>query len=334
MNVTFTPPFGDNQTLSVGGNQTSNAAIYARGLTKTYRAEGGYREKLALDGLTIEVPRGCIFGLLGPNGAGKSTFINILAGTVMKSAGHVSVWGTSLDHNPRQLRANIGIVPQELNIDVYFTPRELLEFTAGMYGVPRAERRTDQLLDVVGLSDKADAYARTLSGGMRRRLLVAKAMVHQPPVLVLDEPTAGVDVALRQRLWQTVRELNEQGVTIVLTTHYLEEAEALCDHVAILNHGRIITAQPKTELLRSAAQKDLIISLPDGWPDRLPDPVAALHPARTQAGMTIRFNPNETSAGALLAALNQAGIAVGDVSTDEPDLEDIFLALTDDGPSR
>lgn len=282
------------------------------------------------------MPRGCIFGLLGPNGAGKSTFINILAGTVIKTAGKVSVWGSDLDSHPRQLRANIGIVPQELNIDVYFTPRELLEFTAGMYGVPRAERRTDALLALMGLSDKAGAYARTLSGGMRRRLLVAKAMVHQPPVLVLDEPTAGVDVELRQRLWDTVQELNDNGVTIVLTTHYLEEAERLCDHIAILNKGEIITSQPKQQLLKSAAQKDLILSLPEGLPKKLskdfpktlPAEIAALNPVIEDGQMRIRFNPNHTHAGAILARLNATGIRVGDVSTDEPDLENIFLTLT------
>jgi len=202
--------------------------------------------------------------------------------------------------------------------------------------VPRAERRTDALLALMGLSDKAGAYARTLSGGMRRRLLVAKAMVHQPPVLVLDEPTAGVDVELRQRLWDTVQELNDNGVTIVLTTHYLEEAERLCDHIAILNKGEIITSQPKQQLLKSAAQKDLILSLPEGLPKKLskdlpktlPAEIAALNPVIEDGQMRIRFNPNHTHAGAILARLNTAGIRVGDVSTDEPDLEDIFLALT------
>ena len=304
-------------------------AIRAKGLAKTYAAHAGNPPKTALEEIDLDIPQGCIFGLLGPNGAGKSTFINILAGTVIKSAGRVNVWGSDLDTDPRQLRANIGIVPQELNIDVYFTPRELLEFTAGMYGVPADERITDSLLEIIGLTDKAEAYSRTLSGGMRRRLLVGKAMVHQPPVLVLDEPTAGVDVALRMRLWDTIKQLNENGVTIVLTTHYLEEAETLCDHVAILNHGRIITSQPKAELLKSAAQKDLIISLPNGVPDQLPDEIAMLRPEITSpTGLSIRFNPNETSAGVILAALTKSGIAVGDVSTDEPDLEDIFLDLT------
>jgi len=320
MPASFTPPFSDSPSPEL--------AITAYGLKKTYRGQPTAPPKHALKSIDIEVPRGCIFGLLGPNGAGKSTFINILAGTVIKSEGQVSVWGSDLDKSPRQLRANIGIVPQELNIDVYFTPRELLEFTAGMYGVPKSQRRTDALLALMGLTDKAGAYSRTLSGGMRRRLLVAKAMVHQPPVLVLDEPTAGVDVELRQRLWDTVKELNESGVTIVLTTHYLQEAEELCDHIAILNKGEIITSQPKHELLKSAAQKDLTISLPEALPNPLPEQIAALNPVITQNNMRIRFNPNDTHAGAILAQLGTANIKVGDVSTDEPDLEDIFLALT------
>jgi ABC-2 type transport system ATP-binding protein len=320
MRASFTPPFLDSPN--------PDFAITAYGLEKTYGGEAKGAGTKALKSIDIQVPRGCIFGLLGPNGAGKSTFINILAGTVIKSAGSVSVWGSDLDTAPRQLRANIGIVPQELNIDVYFTPRELLEFNAGMYGVPKAERRTDALLALMGLTDKAGAYSRTLSGGMRRRLLVAKAMVHQPPVLVLDEPTAGVDVELRQRLWDTVKELNESGVTIVLTTHYLEEAENLCDHIAILNKGEIITSQPKQELLKSAAQKDLYISLPEKLPAKLPREIEALSPVLSEGRMRIRFNPNHTHAGAILAQLHKAGIAVGDVSTDEPDLEDIFLSLT------
>ena len=202
------------------------AAIRIDSMSKTYSAKGA-EPKLALDKVSFDVPRGQIFGLLGPNGAGKSTLINILAGLVVKSAGRACLWGIDIDEHPRQARAAIGVVPQELNIDPFFTPRELLDLHAGLYGVPRAERRTDEILAAVGLSDKADAYARTLSGGMRRRLMVAKAMVHAPPVLVLDEPTAGVDIELRQQLWAYVRELNAQGVTVVLTTHYLDEDEEL-----------------------------------------------------------------------------------------------------------
>ena len=308
----------------------TESAITARNLVKTYKETSSTGPKQALQKIDLTVPKGCVFGLLGPNGAGKSTFINILGGTVVKNSGSVSVWGTDLDENPRQARANIGIVPQELNIDVYFTPRELLHFTAGLYGVPVSERDIDAILECVGLTEQANAYARSLSGGMRRRLLVGKAMVHQPPVLVLDEPTAGVDVNLRQRLWDTIRDLNTKGVTIVLTTHYLEEAEMLCDHVAILNHGRIVTSSPKADLLKSAAQKDLSVQLPGGWPNALPDDLARLNPVRTDTGLKIRFNPNETTAGNILAQLSRHNLTIGDVSTDEPDLEDIFLQMTSD----
>ena len=313
---------------STDNTHDTETAIAARNLVKTYKGTLDTGPKNALQNINLTVPKGCVFGLLGPNGAGKSTFINILGGTVMKTSGSVSVWGTDLDENPRQARANIGIVPQELNIDVYFTPRELLQFTAGLYGVPVSERDIDAILETVGLTQQANAYARSLSGGMRRRLLVGKAMVHQPPVLVLDEPTAGVDIALRQRLWDTISDLNARGVTIVLTTHYLEEAEMLCDHVAILDHGRIITSSPKVELLKSAAQKDLSVQLLGGWPDPLPSELAKLNPLRTEAGLKIRFNPNETTAGNILSQLSRHNLVIGDVSTDEPDLEDIFLQMT------
>ena len=308
--------------------QSPQIAIEARGLSKTYGGTKRAPAKLALNNLSLDILQGSIFGLLGPNGAGKSTFINILAGTVVKTAGQVSVWGADLDINPRQVRANIGIVPQELNIDAFFTPRELLEFNAGLYGVPRAERRTDDILNMVGLSDKAHAYARTLSGGMRRRLLVAKAMVHQPPILVLDEPTAGVDVTLRQRLWDNIRELNESGVTIVLTTHYLEEAQALCDQIAILDHGQILTCQPTSTLLNSAGRKDVTIALPSGAPHHWPEALVTLQPMMTEGCVTFRFDPARITVGAILTVLIDHGIEIGDVSTSEPDLEDIFLEMT------
>ncbi|MEC8247759.1 MAG: ABC transporter ATP-binding protein, partial [Pseudomonadota bacterium] len=210
-------------------------ALSARNLQKTYKAVGNQAAKEALKGIDLDIPRGAIFGLLGPNGAGKSTFINILAGLVIKSGGSANIWGFDIDANPRQARASIGIVPQELSIDPFFTPAEIMELQAGLYGVPRKQRRTNEILSAMGLADKAHAYARTLSGGMRRRLLVAKAMVHNPPVLVLDEPTAGVDIELRRQLWDYVIDLNRQGVTIMLTTHYLEEAEELCDTIAIID---------------------------------------------------------------------------------------------------
>ena len=221
----------------------SGLAIELSSLSKTYADSRGKPVHQALDAVDLKVPAGSIFGLLGPNGAGKSTLINILAGTVVKTSGTAVVWGTNIDHNPRQARANIGIVPQELNVDAFFTPRQTIDLMAGLYGVPKAERQTDAILDMVGLTEQADMYARQLSGGMRRRLMVGKAMVHQPPILVLDEPTAGVDVTLRQRLWDNIKTLNAAGVTVVLTTHYLAEAEALCDQIAIVNKGRIITAK-------------------------------------------------------------------------------------------
>lgn len=207
---------------------TDQTAIRIDGLSKIY--EGG---KQALDDVSLSVPRGMIYGLLGPNGAGKSTLINILSGMVRKTSGKASIWGFDIDEHPRNAKASIGIVPQEIVFDPFFTPLETLEIVAGLYGVPKGKRRSMELLRAVGLEDKANAYARTLSGGMKRRLLVAKAMVHSPPIIVLDEPTAGVDIELRQQLWDYVRQLNQQGVTVVLTTHYLEEAEELCDRIAI-----------------------------------------------------------------------------------------------------
>ena len=309
-------------------NPPSNGlAIEAKGLHKIYRPQGSRPEKIALRDVNLAIPQGSVFGLLGPNGAGKSTFINIMAGSVVKSGGSLSIWGTDIDTEPRQARANIGIVPQELNIDAFFTPRELLEFTAGMYAVPKKERRTDEILELVGLTEQAQAYTRTLSGGMRRRLLVAKAMVHAPPILVLDEPTAGVDVALRQQLWDNVRALHKAGTTIVLTTHYLEEAQELCDHVAILNHGELITMRPTEELLASAGRKDLHVSLPDADKATLPDSISDLVIAKTSSALSIRFDPSKIDAGSILSTLQQSGLNIGDVTTAQPDLEDVFIEL-------
>ena len=304
-------------------------AIEAKGVKKTYAPQGSRPAKTALQSIDLSIPQGSLFGLLGPNGAGKSTFINIMAGSVRKTSGQLSIWGTDIDLSPRQARANIGIVPQELNIDAFFSPRELLEFTAGMFAIPKRERRTDEILELVGLTEQANAYSRTLSGGMRRRLLVAKAMVHAPPVLVLDEPTAGVDVSLRQQLWDNVRALHAAGTTIVLTTHYLEEAQELCDHVAILNHGQIITTRPTEELLASAGRKDLHISLPDASSAPLPEAISALVISRQDDKLTLRFDPAEMDAGQILGQMQQAGLRIGDVTTAQPDLEDIFIELVE-----
>ena len=303
-------------------------AIRARGVRKLYTGAAGAAAKQSLADIDLDIPAGAVFGLLGPNGAGKSTFINIMAGTVIKSAGSIDIWGTDIDDNPRQARANIGIVPQELNIDAYFTPRQTLELQAGLFGVPRAERRSDEILEMVGLTAQAHTYARRLSGGMRRRLLVAKAMVHSPPILVLDEPTAGVDVALRQRLWDNIRALNEAGVTIVLTTHYLEEAEALCDRIAILNHGRLITNQPKDKLMAEARAKELRLTLAEGAPARIPAALAALDAQVIEGGIMVRYDPAVTGAAEIIAAIAAAGLEIGDVTTVEPALEDVFLEMT------
>jgi ABC-2 type transport system ATP-binding protein len=302
---------------------TQAPAIAIRDLQKTY--QGGKR---ALEGVSLDVPRGQIFGLLGPNGAGKSTMINILAGLVNKTGGSASIWGFDIDRHPRNAKVSIGIVPQEIIFDPFFTPRETLEIQAGLYGVPKNKRRTMELLRAVHLEDKAGAYSRTLSGGMKRRLLVAKAMVHSPPILVLDEPTAGVDIELRQQLWSYVRELNRQGVTVVLTTHYLEEAEQLCDRIAIINHGRLIANETTRTLVGMAQEKAVEVTV-DRDVAQVPDASCfekiELKGERTLA---ITYRKDKVNAGEVLAALQRDGLGIVDVSTREADLEDVFLNLT------
>jgi ABC-2 type transport system ATP-binding protein len=309
------------------GDDLPALAICARGLDKVYRGNGG-SDVHALKAIDLDVPRGGIFGLLGPNGAGKSTFINILAGLVIKSAGTARVWDIDIDRQARAARAAIGVVPQELNLDAFFTPRELLELQAGLYGVPPRERRTDAILARVGLADRADAYSRNLSGGMRRRLLVAKALVHNPPVLVLDEPTAGVDIELRQSLWGFVRELNANGTTVVLTTHYLEEAEELCDRVAIINHGQVIACEDTKVLVARLDNKELRLTVAEEI-STLPGALSEFHvdlPGDNQ--LVFRYRTSETQVGAILGAVAAAGLTVTDLTTEEPDLEDVFLELT------
>ena len=303
-----------------------DAAIRIQSLSKTY-ASKGTPPKLALDDVSFDVPRGQIFGLLGPNGAGKSTLINILAGLVTKSGGKATIWGFDLDQHPRNAKRSIGIVPQEILFDPFFTPREALEMQAGLYGVRPSERQTDTLLAAMHLTDKADAYARTLSGGMKRRLLVAKAMVHSPPILVLDEPTAGVDIELRRELWNYVRELNRKGVTVVLTTHYLEEAEQLCDRIAIIHRGRLIANEPTRELIAKAQDKAVVVTL-DRDIETVPvapcfENIALIDP-RT---LEITYRKDKVNAGQVLATLAAEGLAIVDVSTRDPDLEDVFLSL-------
>jgi ABC-2 type transport system ATP-binding protein len=303
-------------------------AVEIKGLTKTYRGSKRFPPKEALKEINLSIPRGSIFGLLGPNGAGKSTLINILAGLVIKTSGTARVWDYEVAENSRMSRAAIGVVPQELNLDAFFTPRELLELQAGLYGVPKRERRTDELLAAVELSDKANSYARTLSGGMRRRLMVAKAMVHNPPVLVLDEPTAGVDVELRRALWTYVRKLNAAGTTILLTTHYLEEAQELCDRVAIINHGMLVANDTTQNLLSRLDSKRVTITV-DRDMTEVPSSMAAhgwtLINSRQ---MTVVYQPSKGSIGGLLMSAQVNGLALIDLTTKETDLEDIFLQLT------
>ena len=302
-------------------------ALEIEGLTKTYAATRRTEAKEALKGIDLAVPRGSIFGLLGPNGAGKSTLINILAGLVVKTSGRVRIWGFDQDQNPRQSRAAIGIMPQEPNLDPFFTPRGSLDVQAGLYGVPKAQRRTDELLALIGLTDKANAYARSLSGGMRRRLLLGKALVHSPQILVLDEPTAGVDIELRNQLWQNVRRLNDEGMTIILTTHYLEEAEEMCDQIAIINHGEVIANDSTANLLGRLDSKTLVIRPEKAAPPpALPDGIVT--EARPDGTLAFTYKTREVKADTILAALREAGIAIADVRTEDPNLEDVFLTLT------
>jgi ABC-2 type transport system ATP-binding protein len=303
-------------------------AIEISGLSKTYAPSNRQPAKEALKDVSLKIPRGSFFALLGPNGAGKSTLINILAGLVVKSSGDVKIWDHDIEHQMRQARRAIGIVPQELNIDPFFTPHEMLELQAGMYGVPKSNRRTDEVLEAVGLTDKRNAYTRSLSGGMRRRLLVGKAMVHNPPVLVLDEPSAGVDVDLRRQLWEHVKKMNARGTTVLLTTHYLEEAEAMCDTIAIINHGRLIACEATPDLLSRLDSKEMTITVEQTM-DGLTDDLNAYN-AVLQDGnrLTFNYHPSKVTAGQILDAVNSAGLTIVDVSTQEAELEDIFVKLT------
>ena len=303
-------------------------AIEVIDLQKIYRASGKMPEKQALKGINLQIPSGSIFGLLGPNGAGKSTFINILAGLVRKTSGTARIWGLDIDQYPRQSRAAIGVVNQEIVADPFFTPLEMLELMAGFYGVPKNERRSEEILRAVGLDDKKDAYVRQLSGGMKRRLMVAKALVHNPPVLILDEPTAGVDVELRRSLWSYVRELHAGGTTIILTTHYLEEAEELCDSIAIVNHGEIVACEPTPELLARLDYKTLVIT-PREPLHAVPAALAGQDASiREDGSLAITFRTSETGIGRLLESVRAEGVSVADLVTETPDLEDVFISLT------
>jgi ABC-2 type transport system ATP-binding protein len=308
---------------------TPDYAIAIDGLLKQYRASGKAPAKQALKGIDLRVEKGSMFALLGPNGAGKSTLINILAGLVNATGGVAKVWGFDVRKQSRMARSAIGVVPQELNLDAFFTPRELLNLQGGLYGVPVAERRTDELLAAVGLTDKADSYARTLSGGMRRRLMVAKAMVHTPPVLILDEPTAGVDIELRQSLWAYVRELNRQGTTVLLTTHYLEEAQELCDTVAIINHGTLVACEPKDRMLKRFDKKTLLVTTDHDLGAATPTNIAGSVLRQTgPRALALDYAPSKTGFSDLIDGLRAAGIGIADLSTKEPDLQDVFLDYT------
>lgn len=303
-------------------------AIEIKSLNKTYQASKRFPEKVALENVDLEIPRGSIFALLGPNGAGKSTMINIMAGLVMKTSGQVNIWGFDVDVNERNAKCSIGVVPQELNYDPYFTPLQSLELQAGLYGVAKEQRRSKEILEMVGLADKADAYVRSLSGGMKRRLLMAKAMVHNPPILVLDEPTAGVDIELRRQLWDNVKMLNAQGVTILLTTHYLEEAEELCDKIAIINHGRVVACEDKDVLLGRVNNKEITFRL-DRDIVALGEGLAGLGAEiKGMRDLNVRYCPDDLNVGALIESIQKEGYGIVDITTDQSDLEDVFLELT------
>ena len=281
--------------------------------------------------MSFDVPEGSIFGLLGPNGAGKSTLINILAGLVNKTGGSAEIWGFDIDHHRRNASRAIGIVPQEIVFDPFFTPYEVLENQGGFYGIPAKDRRSEELLEAVRLADKRDAYARTLSGGMKRRLLVAKAMVHSPPILVLDEPTAGVDVELRRQLWELVTEMNREGVTVVLTTHYLEEAEELCDRIAIINHGKLIANKPTRELIEMAREKIVRVETEKDVADLPSHEAFAKVEKLHERSIEVTYDKDQLSAGQVLAILQGQGMTIEDVTTREADLEDVFVQLTGTG---
>ena len=302
-------------------------ALSAGNLTKIYSKNNSLdKSVLALNKLNLEVKRGEIFGLLGPNGAGKTTFINILGGTVIKTSGKVKLWGFDLDNNPRQVRASIGIVPQEVNFDPFFSPRKLLELQAGFYGVKKENRITDLILKMVSLEKQANSYARSLSGGMKRRLLIAKAMVHQPPILILDEPTAGVDVELRKNLWGNVKELNKLGVTIILTTHYIYEAQEMCDRIAIINKGNLVALDTTKKLLERIESKKIKFKVKN-LNDFNKIKLNGVKFSKTSSEIIATYDKNKFKFDQIINAVkNNAEIL--DISTDEGDLEDIFLQVT------
>ncbi len=303
-------------------------AIEIKSLVKDYRFNKGKNVKRALHSIDLSVPQGAFFGLLGPNGAGKSTMINIMAGLVKKSSGHVNICGYNIDTHERQAKQSIGVVPQELVLDSFFTVRQALDIHAGYYGVAKENRRTQEIIEVMGLQDKADAKSRSLSGGMRRRLLIGKALVHSPKVLVLDEPTAGVDIELRTQLWDYVKKLNKAGTTIVLTTHYLEEAEALCDDIAIINHGKVVAHDKKSNLMSGFNNKKLIVHLSEKI-SKIPHNLANKGWVMLDnRDLQITYKPNEANIEYNLGQIRIAGLSISDISTKDTELEEIFLHFT------
>ena len=303
-------------------------ALTVENLTKVYLDSKTKKENKALSNLNFNVKQGEVFGLLGPNGAGKTTFLSILGGTVTKTSGSVNVWGFNLDKNPRQVKASIGIVPQEVNLDAFFSPHKLLELQAGLYGIKKKDRITDLILKMVALEDKANAYSRSLSGGMKRRLLIAKAMVHQPPILILDEPTAGVDVELRNILWKNVKELNKEGVTIILTTHYLLEAQEMCDRIAIIDKGNLVALDTTQKLLERIQTKKINFTVKDVDLNKLLSVKGIQFKIISKNLISATYEKNSLDFGEIINYLNQNEIKIEDISTEDGDLEDVFVQLT------
>ena len=301
--------------------------LIAKNVNKIYSKNTSNAVK-ALDNLNLEVKEGEIFGLLGPNGAGKSTFINILGGTVIKSSGYVNVWGFDVDKNPRQVKASIGIVPQETNIDPFFTPYELLELNAGLYGIKKKDRITNTILKLVALDKQSGSYSRGLSGGMKRRLLVAKALVHQPPIIILDEPTAGVDVELRKNLWENIRLLNKQGVTIILTTHYLEEAEKMCDRIGILNKGTLVALDSTKNLIDRIQYKKVAFKLNSKVEISIKDFNSLNIISSNENQLILSYDKSKLSINEIISFINKQDVKILDISTEDGDLEDVFIRLT------
>ena len=304
-------------------------AIEVKNLRKVYLAKDKKKiQKTALEGINLNIHKGEIFGLLGPNGAGKSTFINILAGLVIKSNGEVNINGFNIDSNVREARQSIGVVPQELTLDPFFTPRDSLELQAGMYGVRKKNRKTNEILSALKLTDVANGYARRMSGGMKRRLMVGKAMVHSPPILVLDEPTAGVDVELRRNLWDMVKDLNKKGTTILLTTHYIEEAEKLCDRIGILNEGNLVACDTKENLLNLIDKKELIVKFKNTF-SSLPPLLDDLNPiVLTNMKVKFIYRPSNFEFQKILNKVYNCNLEIVDFEIKETDLEEVFLSIT------